>query len=68
MIIHTDKLKDKVECFEAPSMNELEKQIEDKISDNEAIMLRVHHVSHHVAIDPQSGQRLYTAVVHFRGE
>ncbi|TMW73938.1 DUF2536 family protein [Alteribacter natronophilus] len=65
MILHTDSLKDKVEFFEAASMAKLEEQIQRKIDDNQALMLGVHHVSHQVTVTDK-GQRIYTAVVHFK--
>lgn len=68
MFIQTNPLKDKVEFFEAGSIEPLEKQITEKIEDNQAIMLGVHHVQHNTAFDPKTGQRLYTAVVHFKAE
>lgn len=66
MIIHTDHIKDKVEFFEAKTIDELEKSIAKKIEDNKAILLEVHHVSHQVNFDPKSGQKLYSAVIHFK--
>lgn len=66
MIIQPDKLKDKVEMFETGSLQELENRISKKIDDNQAILLEVHHVSHQLTIDPNSGKRIYTAVVHFK--
>ncbi|MCD8511678.1 MAG: YrzA family protein [Bacillus sp. (in: Bacteria)] len=58
--------KDKVEFFEAGDLGTLEKQIAKKIEDNQAIMLGVHHVSHEVTVDPKTGRRSYSAVVHFK--
>ncbi|MBU9713351.1 DUF2536 family protein [Evansella tamaricis] len=66
MLLHTSPLEDKVEFFESGSLEQLERQISKKVEDNQAIMLTVHHVSHQVAIDPQSGKRHYSAVVHFK--
>ncbi|UCZ54400.1 YrzA family protein [Bacillus shivajii] len=68
MIIHTDHLKDKVEFFEAKSIEELEKKVTEKIEDNQAIMLEVHHVSHQVNVDPSTGLKHYSAVVHFKAK
>ncbi|WP_026689131.1 DUF2536 family protein [Alteribacter aurantiacus] len=65
MFLHTETFKDKVEFFEAGSLTELEKQVQKKIEDNQAIMLNVHHVSHQVSIHPK-GYLMYTAVVHFK--
>lgn len=66
MIIHPDKLTDKVEMFETGSLQELENRIAKKIDDNQAILLEVHHVSHQLTIDPNTSKRIYTAVVHFK--
>ncbi|WP_280768572.1 DUF2536 family protein [Salipaludibacillus daqingensis] len=66
MIIQPDKLKDKVEMFEASSLQELEHRISKKIDDNQAILLEVHHVSHQLTIDPNTSKRFYTATVHFK--
>jgi hypothetical protein len=66
MIIQPDKLKDKVEMFEASSLAELEERISRKIEDNQAILLEVYHVSHQLTIDQNTGRKYYTAVVHFK--
>lgn len=65
-MIQTNFLKDKIEFFEAGDLEALEKQIAKKIENNQAIMLGVHHVSHEVTVDPKSGKRFYSAVVHFK--
>lgn len=66
MEFRLDFIEDKVEFYEATEMSKLEAIIQEKIEQNQALLLRVHHVSHQVAIDPSSGKRLYSAVVHFR--
>jgi len=66
MIFQPNTLKDKVEMFEATSMQELENRISKKIDDNQAILLEVHHVSHQLTIDANTGKKHYTAVVHFK--
>ncbi|MCE7790912.1 YrzA family protein [Salipaludibacillus sp. CUR1] len=66
MIFQTDTLKDKVEFFEAATLQLLEKQISKKIDDNQAIMLEVYNVSHQLTIDPKTGKKIYTAAVHFK--
>ncbi|MDQ0254293.1 hypothetical protein J2S74_001668 [Evansella vedderi] len=66
MMIQTSFLKDKIEFFEANDLHTLEKEIAKKVEDNQAIMLSVHHVSHDVCMDPKSGRKTYTAVVHFK--
>ncbi|MFC3883015.1 YrzA family protein [Bacillus songklensis] len=59
-------LEDKVEFFEANDLTTLEKQINEKIEQNKAIMLEVHHVSHQMSIDYEHGRKYYSAVVHFK--
>ncbi|WP_408007014.1 DUF2536 family protein [Pseudalkalibacillus sp. A8] len=66
MELHLDFIEDKVEFFEASELSKLEAIIQEKIEQNKALLLRIHHVSHQVNIDPSSGKRLYSAVVHFR--
>ncbi|WP_349407961.1 DUF2536 family protein [Pseudalkalibacillus sp. SCS-8] len=66
MELHLDYIEDKVEFYEATEMGKLEAIVQEKIEQNKALLLRVHHVSHQVSIDPSSGKRLYSAVVHFR--
>lgn len=46
MNFQLDLIKDKVEFFEAASLQELEKKINVQIENNQAIMLRVRSVSH----------------------
>ncbi|QHA37057.1 DUF2536 family protein [Rossellomorea marisflavi] len=65
MSISFELIKDKVEFFEAVDLSTLEKNISEQIELNQSIMLRVHHVQHHVTVD-EHGRRLYTAVVHFK--
>ena len=60
-----DLIEDKVEFFEAPSIQNLEKQIQQKIDQNKAIMLSVHNVSHQIHTTPE-GKAIYTAVVHYK--
>ncbi|WP_268963970.1 DUF2536 family protein [Pseudalkalibacillus berkeleyi] len=66
MELQLEFIEDKVEFYEATEMAKLEAIIQDKIEQNKALLLRVHHVSHQVNIDPSSGKWLYSAVVHFR--
>lgn len=61
-----DHIEDKIEFFEATSLKALEKVIQEKIDHNRAILLHVHHVSHQVAMEPKSNNRIYSAVVHFK--
>ncbi len=58
-------IEDKVEFFEASSIQNLEKQIQQKIDQNKAIMLSVHHISHQIHTTPE-GKPIYTAVVHYK--
>lgn len=62
-----EKIRDKVEFFQAYDMKSLEKRIDGQIENNKVLMLEVHSVQHQVAFDPDSGRPLYTAVVHFKG-
>ncbi|AUZ27251.1 MULTISPECIES: YrzA family protein [Bacillus] len=66
MNFQLDLIKDKVEFFEAGSLQELEKKINTQIENNKAIMLRVKSVSHQTAV--ADGRILYSAVVHFAAE
>ncbi|KIL44486.1 DUF2536 family protein [Jeotgalibacillus soli] len=65
MSFHVEMLKDKVEFYEAHSLSSLEKKINDQMEHNQAILLRVHSVSHQVTID-EKGRPYYTAVVHYK--
>ncbi len=60
-------MEDKVEFFEAESIQELEKKIANQIEINKAIMLRVNNVSHQMFVS-EEGRRFYSAVVHFRAK
>lgn len=66
MNFQLDLIKDKVEFFEAASLQELEKKINTQIENNKAIMLRVKSVSHQTLM--AEGRILYSAVVHFSAE
>jgi hypothetical protein len=61
-----DILEDKIEVFEATDIQTLEKQINEKIEQNKAILLHVHHVSHQMSIDYEHGRKYYSAIVHFK--
>ncbi|HZH59716.1 MAG TPA: DUF2536 family protein [Metabacillus sp.] len=65
MEFQLDLLKDKVEFFEAMSITDLEKKINDQIVHNQAILLHVHSVSHQMFVT-EEGKRMYSAVVHFK--
>ncbi|WP_018924117.1 DUF2536 family protein [Salsuginibacillus kocurii] len=66
MELKIEQLRDKVEFFEAKSLQELESAIQQKIETNEQIMLEVHHVQHNVYSDPKTSRPVYTAHVHFK--
>lgn len=61
-----DVIEDKVEFFEATTLKDLEKKINEQIEHNRAILLGVHSVQHQSHIDYDSGKAYYTAVVHFK--
>ncbi len=60
-----DLIKDKIEFFDAGSLQELENKIQKQIDNNQALMLRVHSVSHQAVFTPE-GRPYYTASVHFK--
>lgn len=62
-----DLIEDKIEFFEATSLQELEKQIQAQIDLNKGILLSVHSVSHQMHVT-EDGRRLYSAVVHFKNK
>ncbi|MFN2745136.1 MULTISPECIES: DUF2536 family protein [Bacillus] len=66
MKFELDLIKEKVEFFEAPTLEELEKKVNQQIENNQAILLKVHSVSHQTAVI--DGRILYSAVVHFKAE
>jgi len=65
MDFQLDLIKDKIEFFEATSIKELEKNINEKIEQNQALLLSVQSVSHQMHVT-EDGKRLYSAVVHFK--
>ncbi len=67
MNFQLDIIQDKIEFFEALSLNELEKKINEQIEHNRNILLEVHSVSHQMHVD-EEGRRLYSAVVHFKAK
>ena len=60
-----DLIEDKIEIFEASSPKALEKQIEEQIDHNRAIMLSVNTVSYQIYTSPE-GKPVYSAAVHFK--
>lgn len=67
MNFELDILQDKIEFFEALSIQELEKKINEQIVHNQAILLTVHSVSHQMHVT-EEGKRFYSAVVHFKAK
>lgn len=67
MSFQIEMLQDKVEFYEAYSLSDLEKKIQTQVDHNQAIMLRVHSVSHQVTINDK-GRPYYTAVVHYKAK
>ncbi|WP_433743318.1 DUF2536 family protein [Falsibacillus pallidus] len=65
MNIQFDMIEDKVEFYEASSLKGLEQMVNEKIEQNKAILLSVHHVSHSVQFDAD-GKKHYSAVVHYK--
>lgn len=63
-----ERIDDKVEFFDAFSLEELEKQIQVQIDNNRALMLQVNNVQHHVLTNEKTGRPYYTAVVHFKAK
>lgn len=68
MVFKIERIEDKIEFFEATELQRLEKMIDEQIENNKALMLVVHSVQHQVLLDPQTGKRLYSAVVHFKAK
>ncbi|AKO94226.1 MULTISPECIES: DUF2536 family protein [Priestia] len=66
MGLQLQMIQDKVEFFEETSIEKLESKINEQIENNRAIFLEVHHVGHQTIVHPETGARLYTAVVHFK--
>lgn len=65
MSFQLNMIKDKIELFEATTINELEKKINEQIVHNQAILLAVHSVTHQMHVT-EDGKRFYSAVVHFK--
>jgi Protein of unknown function (DUF2536) len=65
MNIQLQFIDDKVEFYEATSLEALEKKINEQIEHNRAILLSVHSVSHQMYVS-ENGQKLYSAVVHYK--
>ncbi|MGM9923694.1 MAG: DUF2536 family protein [Bacillus sp. (in: firmicutes)] len=67
MNISFDLIEDKVEFFEATTLQDLEKKIQAQIDINKTILLTVHSVSHQLHVS-EDGRKLYSAVVHFKNK
>ncbi|WLR44024.1 DUF2536 family protein [Bacillus carboniphilus] len=65
MNFHLDLIQDKVEFFEASSLKELERKVNEQIEVNQKIMLGVHSVTHHIHVE-DNGRKTWSAVVHFK--
>lgn len=63
-----DIIGTKIEFFEAHDLKKLERQINEQIEKNKALLLDVFSISHNTVFDPNAGKMLYSAVVHFRGK
>lgn len=61
-----DRMETKIEFFEAYDLRTLERQIDEQMNMNKALMLDVHSVQHQVTFDPNKGKMLYSAAVHYR--
>lgn len=68
MNFRLDTIDDKVEFFEAFDLQSLEKQINEKIEQNRAILLHVSSVSHQSQVDFETGRKYFSAVVHFKSK
>ncbi|WP_017728587.1 YrzA family protein [Halalkalibacterium ligniniphilum] len=68
MALQLERIKDKIECFEATSLKVLEEKMNEQTENNKALLLEVHSVQHQVYIHPQTSQPVFTAVVHFKAK
>lgn len=68
MNFRLDRIENKIEFFEAYDVKTLEKKIDEQIENNNALLLVVFSISHHVVFDPNAGRMLYSAVVHFKAK
>ena len=66
MDFQLDLIDTKIECFEAYSIKELEKQIQAAIEINKALLLDAYAVQHNAVFHPGKEKMMYTAVVHFK--
>lgn len=68
MEFRLEKIENKVEFFQAYDLKTLERQIDQQIENNKALMLDVFAVQHQTVFDPNAGKLLYSAVVHFKAK
>lgn len=61
-----DRIENKIEFFQAYDLKTLEKNINDQVDNNKALMLDVYAIQHNIVFDPNAGKMLYSAVVHFK--
>lgn len=66
MILKPDAIHDKVEFFEAPSLQQLEEMIQKKIDINMDLLLEVYNVQYQIVTDPKTNRTYSTASVHFK--
>lgn len=66
MDFRLDLLDHKIEFYEAFTLKELEKIVEQQIEINKALLLEPYSIEHQVTYHPAREKMLYTAVVHFK--
>jgi hypothetical protein len=67
MSLSLERIEDKVEFFEAATLQKLEYLVNEKIDHNRALLLEVNHISHNVST-LENDKLYYTAVVHFKAK
>ncbi len=68
MEFRLDLIETKIEFFEAYDLKTLERQIDQQIEINKALLLDVHSVTHQATFNPLSEKMHYSAVVHFKAK
>lgn len=68
MQIHLDQIQDKIECFQATTLKELEKKMNEQIENNKVLLLEVANIQYQVYADPKTSFPLFTAIVHFKAK
>lgn len=68
MDFRLDLLDHKIEFYEAFSLKELERIVEQQIDNNKALLLEPFSIEHHVTFHPGREKMLYTAVIHFKAK